>query len=279
MGFLNPNNSVGRELVGLIPAGGKASRVAPLPCSKELFPIGFYSLGQGHDLRPKTVCHYLLEKMRVAGTRKAYIVLRQGKWDIPAYFKDGDQFGIHLAYLMMGLPYGVPYTLDQGYFFVKDAIVLFGFPDILFEPEDAFVRLLARQAQSDADVVLGLFPVHLPEKWHMVEADGSGRVRSIVINPVGKTHLEYTWIIAVWTPVFSHFMHEYVEKVRKGSKPMDGDRLSKEPHELTLSEVIQQGIDSGLRVEAVTFPNRPCLDIGTPEDLVKAVNGSVSQAI
>ena len=30
-----------QDLIGLIPAAGKATRIAPLPGSKELFPVGF----------------------------------------------------------------------------------------------------------------------------------------------------------------------------------------------------------------------------------------------
>ena len=62
---------------------------------------------------------------------------------------------MQLAYLMMHLLFGVPYTLDQAYSFVQDALVAIGFPDIIFQPDDAFVRLLARQAATNADVVLG----------------------------------------------------------------------------------------------------------------------------
>ncbi len=29
------------DVIGLIPAGGQAKRLSPLPCSKELYPIGF----------------------------------------------------------------------------------------------------------------------------------------------------------------------------------------------------------------------------------------------
>ncbi|MEO1560926.1 MAG: dTDP-glucose pyrophosphorylase, partial [Cyanobacteria bacterium J06632_19] len=28
-------------VIGLIPAGGKATRISPLPLSKELYPVGF----------------------------------------------------------------------------------------------------------------------------------------------------------------------------------------------------------------------------------------------
>src|SRR5215510_16410745 len=101
------------NVIGLIPAGGHARRIEPLPCSKELFPIGFLHRHDEKHGHPKVVCHYLLEKMRAAGITKAYIVLRQGKWDIPAYFGDGSMLGMNLAYLMMGSSLGPPYTLDQ----------------------------------------------------------------------------------------------------------------------------------------------------------------------
>ncbi len=110
-------------LIGLVPAGGKATRISPLPLSKELYPVGFRGdvddikknnqLNQA-KLRPKVVSHYLLEKMQLAGIDKAYFILRPGKWDIPAYFGDGAMLSMNLGYLIMGLPYGVPFTKKLG---------------------------------------------------------------------------------------------------------------------------------------------------------------------
>ncbi|MEM6402045.1 MAG: dTDP-glucose pyrophosphorylase, partial [Cyanobacteria bacterium P01_D01_bin.116] len=150
------------SIIGLIPAGGKATRISPLPLSKELYPVGFrgdrdieinnqtknqtknqnnnQNNNQNH-LRPKVVSHYLLEKMQLAGIDKAYFILRSGKWDIPGYFGDGEMLSMSLGYLIMGVPYGVPFTLDSAYPFVKDAVVALGFPDILFEPKDAFLKI------------------------------------------------------------------------------------------------------------------------------------------
>jgi len=141
------------ELIGLLPAGGKAARVSPLPCSKEIYPVGFRLMGEDRSLRPKVVCQYLLEKMRLAGVTKGYIVLRKGKWDIPAYLGNGRILDMHLSYLLLELPFGVPYTLDEAYPFVQDAIVVFGFPDIIFQPDDAFVQLLAFQILSSSQTM------------------------------------------------------------------------------------------------------------------------------
>jgi glucose-1-phosphate thymidylyltransferase len=263
-----PDTPCQGDIIGLIPAGGQATRIAPLPCSKEVYPIGFRPADDGRGVRPKVVCHYLLEKMRVAGITKAYVILRGGKWDIPAYLRDGALVDMHLAYLMLGVPFGVPYTLDQAYPFVQDALVALGFPDVLFQPDDAFVQLLARQAAGGADVVLGLFPADRPEKVDMVNLDDAGRVRQIVIKP-RQTRLCYSWTIAVWTPAFTRFMHEYLA-VAQGS-------AAGRP-ELFVGDVVQAAIHDGLRVEAVQVSGEPFVDIGTPEDLVRAVRCATARA-
>jgi glucose-1-phosphate thymidylyltransferase len=277
MTHCNPNEELQREVIGLLPAGGQATRIAPLPCSKELYPVGFRPLEDGRSLRPKVVCNYLLEKMRLAGITKVYIVLRQGKWDIPAYLGDGTMLGMNLAYLMMHLPFGAPYTLDQAYPFMQDSLVALGFPDVIFQPDDAFVQLLARQAATNADVVLGLFPADQPQKCDMVDVDNEGRVRRIVIKPL-ETHLRYTWMIAVWTPVFTRFMHGYLVAIQKVSERDDAGNNALEQRELFVGDVIQAAIHDDLRVETVVFPDGTYLDIGTPDNLVKAVCNFAAQA-
>ena len=95
------NYPICEEVVGLIPAGGQAKRLGALPCSKELYPIGFRKAEQDGVL-PKVACHYTLEKMRAAGITEIYIVLKEGKWDIPTYLGDGAIADVHLAYLILG---------------------------------------------------------------------------------------------------------------------------------------------------------------------------------
>jgi glucose-1-phosphate thymidylyltransferase len=258
------------EIVGLIPAGGKGERISPLPCSKELYPIGFGFGEQRKSLRPKVVSQFLLEKMRKAKILKSYVVIREGKWDIPGYFQDGKMLGMHLAYLLMDLPFGVPYTVDQAYPFIQNLMVAFGFPDILFEPEDAFVRLVEKQANSGADLVLGLFPASEPQSVDMVEVDSFGGVRRIIKKP-NQTALEYTWVIALWTPVFMNFLHEYIADLKIKYKVDKGGWFQARTNELTMGEVIQVALRKGLKAESVSFPDQRCIDIGTPENLFKAL--------
>lgn len=253
------------EVVGIVPAGGRATRLGSLPCSKEIFPIGFTATPEGKQ-RPRAACEYLLEPMRRAGVRRVYVVLRPGKWDIPAFLGDGSPLGLQLAYLLQGLPHGTPFTLDQAYPFVRGDRVAFGFPDILFHPEDAFTPLLDRLDAGEAEVVLGLFETTRPEKMDMVEVDGRGRVRAIDIKPA-TTSLRHTWVLAVWNPAFTEFMHAYLAR----RAPDFEDPAAGGPVELFVGHVFQAALADGMPIEAVPFGDGWCADVGTPEELCEAV--------
>lgn len=255
-----------QEIIGVVPAGGEATRISPLPCSKEIFPIGFRVMEGGTGFRPKAVSHYLLESMRAAGIEKVYIILRMGKWDIPEYLGDGSELGLNLVYLILNLPYGAPYTIDQAFPHIKNELVALGYPDILFKPQDAYVRLIEKLRGSQADVVLGLFETSQPEKADMVALNADGDVQEIVIKKPGAG-LRYAWVNAVWTPRFTHFMHGYLSKAvgrKQGEHPRAGA-------EWYVGDVIRAAIQEGFRVASVIFEGGTFLDIGTPENLVKAV--------
>lgn len=257
------------DVIGLIPAAGQASRLSPLPCSKELIPIGFHCGDNSGRSSPKVAAHFLFERLRCAGISKAYVILRKGKWDIPAYFGDGSALGMDIGYLIMRLSYGTPYTLDQAWPFIKHARVALGFPDVIFEPDNAFVPLLEHQEQTGADVVLGLFPSAQPHKMDMVETDAQGKLLRIVIKPQ-QTALKYSWMIALWTPKFTAFMHHYLVQVAEQVKAAESDKKGL-MRELYLGDVIQAGLASGLRIETKRFRNGSCIDLGTPADLAQAM--------
>jgi glucose-1-phosphate thymidylyltransferase len=224
--------------------------------------------GEGTSAHPRVAAQDVLRAMQHGGAERAFIVLRDGKWDIPAYLQGGQEVGLPLGYLMMEHPYGVPFTLNEAYPFVEGAQVLMGFPDILFRPRDAFAHLVDRHEASEADIVLGLFPARTPSKMDMVERAEDGTVRSIEIKPK-TTSLQYTWIIAVWGPPFTLHLHKYTEQLLR-ERPMAADWAG---HEVHLGHAVQQAIDHGLTVQSVTFPDGGYIDIGTPDALARATQG------
>jgi glucose-1-phosphate thymidylyltransferase len=252
------------EIVGLVPAAGLANRLGRLPCSKEIYPVEI----AGDPSAPGAVrvaAEFLLSQFRTGGARKALVILREGKWDIPAYLGDGSRMGLSLGYLMMRHPFGTPYTIDAAQPFVEASRVLFGFPDILIELEDPFGPLLSRGAETEADIVLGLLPARRPDKVDMVDLDDEGRVRGIVIKPL-HTPLRYTWLLAAWGPRFTRFLHEHLRERMAGRGEPEG-------RELYVGDVVMAALETGLRVESVRFERASYIDIGTPEDLREAVRG------
>ncbi len=245
-----------KDLVGLIPAAGRAERLGPLPCSKELLPIGFRETPRGPA--PKVAGHYLLERFRAAGVRRAFLVLHESKWDVPRYFGTGEIADLALAYLSIPGSRSVPETLDRAFPFVAGSIVALGFPDVIFEPVDAYATLIERQAATGADLVLGLFPTERCRTTDMVELAPDGRVVRVEVRPE-VTALRHNWLIAVWSPVFTRFLHEAVRSAPEG----DG--------EFQIGAVVRSAVEAGLQVEGVAVPGGSYRDVGTPAELEAAI--------
>ena len=267
---------LGARVIGLIPAAGYARRLSVLPMSKELFPLGL-ARDRGGRCYPKVASQYLLESMAAAGIGEAYVILRPGKWDIPAYFGDGAAVGMRLAYLIVHVSHGVPFTLDQAYPFVRGQTVAFGFPDMLLWPQNPYQGLLQRLWNSQADVVLGLFPTDEPHNVGVVDVGGSGIVNG-VFEKSGLTHLPYMWAIAVWGARFTEFLHGFIAaQIRcrtqdPGAGSCPGVELAVE---VPVGDVIQAGLESGLRIEAEIFSDGRYIDIGTPDGLATAIRSGL----
>jgi glucose-1-phosphate thymidylyltransferase len=179
--------------------------------------------------------------------------------------------GMDLAYMVTEVPYGAPFSIRQAFGFVPHATIVFGFPDILFHPVDALTRLLLRLREQKADLVLGLFPAVDPQKMDMVEMDRNGRLQNIHIKPE-HSNLTYTWILAVWSPVFTRFMHDYLNRVEPEVHRSYTQSDSNGRHlEYYLGHVIQAALKTDMAVESVVFETGRYMDIGTPEDLARAV--------
>jgi glucose-1-phosphate thymidylyltransferase len=253
------------EKVGLIPAAGIAKRLGSLAFSKELLPVGLNADKQEPGI--KAVSTYLLEKFQRAGVKKGYVVIRKGKWDIPNYYGDGGEIGIQLAYLTMTHPFGVPYTLDQAYSFVKTSKVFLGFPDILFEPENAFAVADTAFEQKSADIMLGLYPVQdksQMQKSDMVDFETNGRITRIIVKPE-TTALKFSWTFAIWNPDFTGFMHDYLKHdlAKRHKNAMQS--------EIHLGHVIQAAIENGFSVFGHPFADFHFIDVGNPADLATAL--------
>lgn len=247
-------------IVGLVPAAGQAKRIAPLPCSKELLPVGFHNvIVQGNPTQqPKVVSQYLLENMALAGAKKVYIVIGKGKTDILQYYGTGSQLGLSIAYLIVEHFGGMPYTLNQAEPWLKEETILFGMPDTIVEPRDVYVQLLKHHWSGPYDLTLGLFLTDTPQRFGMVATGLHNQVVHIVDKPL-QSDLSYMWGVACWSPKFTSFLACYLSN------------LTSHISEVVLGDVFQAALEDGFRIGAVPFDEGYYLDIGTPQDLKRAI--------
>ena len=251
------------EFVGLIPASGLAKRLGDIPCSKEIYP--FKRAGEG---QLKVLSEGLLNCYKHSGISKVFFIVRKGKWDILEYYGSGENHNMDIAYLIMNQPFGVPFTLNQAYPFVKDKIVALGFPDMIIEPRDCFDQLKTKMKEDKTNLSLGLYRISSPEKWDMVELDDQRNVKNIFIKRKGL-NLSYGWSLAVWGPEFTKYMHRIVAQLILDG--FDGEFKAKDGvlREIYLGDICQSYIDEGNAVSSVIFEKGKCIDLGTVEDLEK----------
>ncbi len=259
------------DIIGLIPAGGQAKRLGKIPCSKEIYPLMKNKSENQAGSEINVISEYLINSYRAAGIVNVYFILRSGKWDIPAYYGDGKDHGINISYLIMDLPYGTPFTLNQAYPFTKGKYIALGYPDIVFEPVNAFNRIKEKITETDADIVLGLFQIDNYSSWDMIEFDNKTRIKNIIIKQ-DRPDLKYGWTIALWNPTFWEFMHDYIQNIISCGGNGKVMLENKQSRELYPGDIFMEAIKAGLKAESVIFEDGKSLDIGTPEDLARFIN-------
>jgi glucose-1-phosphate thymidylyltransferase len=252
--------AAGLEPVGVIPGGGGAARLAPLPFSKELLPIGFRQTPLGP--RPKVIVNYLIDGLRGAGVRRVYWLLDKRKSDILGYFGSGAEFGIRIGYVPTEASPSVVHTLDRAFEFLRDQYVLFGFPDIIFEPVEAPARLWQRLSQRRLDVVLGAVPAPAAVIADRVEVGAGGRLLRVRVKPLDRAE-DPAWVLAAWSPRFTAFLHQWLADHER-DEGLAGT-------ELYLGHAIEAARQAGLSIEVEIFPGGCFIDAGTPEGLRLAV--------
>ena len=162
------------RIVGVIPAAGYAERLQPLPCSKEVYPIG-----------GRPVMDYLVERMSAVPRTEIRIVTRPEKTDVAEHAR-GLGLDVVLAY-----PRNVAESILAGIEGLPpETVVLFGFPDTIWEPVDGY-RPVAEAVLRGYEVALGLFETADLERSDVVAVDARGMVKAIEVKPSRPSS---TWI-------------------------------------------------------------------------------------
>lgn len=218
--------------------------------SKEIVPINSAS--------GAVLSSVMLSRMSAAGLKQAVLTVADHKQDVRDYF--GPRFGADLAlhYVSADASPNTPTSIDAGYDLLKGKVCALGFADILYRPCAGYARALASLERSGADVVLGLFPTTQASTSDMVAFDATSKVGEILIKQMAGARLYYTWSLAVWQPVFTQFMHEWL---------LEDNRQPQSGGELFVGDVVIAAQAAGLKVNAVPVSAIGSLDAGTPEKL------------
>lgn len=248
------------QIVGIIPAAGKGTRLSPFPCPKELFPVGYqdYKIDGQIQKRPKVISQYLIENIIHAGAKRLLIILGEDKHDIMRYYGDGNRFCVDIAYLFQEKLCGMPYAINLAKNWLFKNTVIFGMPDTIIEPKNAFQNLLGFHQKTGSDLTLGLFLTDNPAKFGMVKTDDQNNVTYIVDKPK-QTDLRYMWGCACWSPLFTELLDDYLD-----IHPFSGK-------EVVLGDVFTYALESKLIVKALKFDDGQYIDIGTADELNSAL--------
>lgn len=236
------------ELIGLVPAAGMGLRLG-LPYPKELYPII-------RDNRFKPVAQHVVENLVAAGVGHIVFVINETKHQLVGYFGDGHRFGCALSYVVQELASvgtgpsgGLAQALHAGHHLLGERTVVFGMPDTIVQPVEAFTHM-RHPRFARADVVLGLFRTDTPRKFGMVDFDADERVKAIVDKPA-ETALEWMWGAILWRPRFTRLLHECLERGR----PTD------------FAGILNAAIAAGLDLRAARVEDGSYIDVGTWEEI------------
>lgn len=233
---------------GIILAGGSGTRLYPLTkvTSKQLLPV--------YD---KPMIFYPLSTLMQAGIRDILII--STPTDLPNFERllgDGSGFGIKLSYKVQPSPDGLAQAFLIGEEFIGGDSVAMVLGDNIFYGH-GFGKMLAeakRHAEAGKATIFG-YGVKDPERFGIVEFDGSGNVLSVEEKPLKpKSNYCITGL---------YFYDNRAVKFAKAIKPSARG-------ELEITDLNRKYLEAGDLMVQLLDRGFAWLDTGTMESLFEA---------
>jgi glucose-1-phosphate thymidylyltransferase len=245
------------EFVGVLPAAGRGTRLAPLRYPKELLPITYEPVGgNGTGVRARAVAEYALGAIAGAEAERVLLVVAPWKLDVQNYFGDGRHVGLEIGYLYQEEARGLPYAVDLARSWTRGDHVVFAMPDTIITPVDTAARLRERYLATGADLALAVFPTAEPERLGPVLLDGE-RVTAVLDKPQAPP-VANTWGLAIWSDAFADLLHEGLAEHRGEAEP-------------ALGHYFDLAVRRGMTVIGVPFAEGCFMDAGTHVGILRCL--------
>ena len=159
---------------GIVLAGGSGTRLYPVTqaVTKSLLPV--YN---------KPMIYYPLTTLMLAGIRDIMII--STPQDTPRFadlLDDGSQYGLRLQYAAQPKPEGIAQAFLIAKSFIGSSPCALVLGDNIFYGHD-LVKSVRQATQSKTGAKIFAYPVHDPERYGVVEFDGSGKALSLEEKP------------------------------------------------------------------------------------------------